>query len=354
MKPAQLCHWHAPAAHYLESWSDARAYDGTVSIVQPLIAPLYEGHSAHEIIALLTEMPTSPAHDLVREYWQSQRSEKDQAFEAFWETSLHDGLMAGTALPAISMALRSDFRPTGAQPPLRMPGHWRLCFVPILQSATANLPTMAGCRKLPSPLPAHLGQRRDVSPATAQQLGSYVRRLRDVCSLGGREAKGGVFIVPGHADNSVTLHLGYGRIARRESRRRAWIQRLSAAHLRRTLDCAQALQIKKTGKTYTFASAQHQYTIDFDGHPTDEESDTAFRRDLVQIATLDDFRKNPDFAQNESKQVEDHGPSLYPGFKYDGYAWGMSIDLNRCVGCNACVSRPASRKTILRSSAKIR
>ncbi len=69
-----LCHWHVPATHYLESWSDARAYDGTVSVTQPLIAPLYEGHSAHEIVALLTDDADKSAHDLVRDYWQSQRA----------------------------------------------------------------------------------------------------------------------------------------------------------------------------------------------------------------------------------------------------------------------------------------
>ncbi len=97
---AELCHWHAPGAHYLESWSDARAFDGTVGIVQPLIAPLYDGHTAHEVIALFTGDSGKSGHDLIREYWQSQRSEKDKAFEALWETSLHDGLMAGTTPPA--------------------------------------------------------------------------------------------------------------------------------------------------------------------------------------------------------------------------------------------------------------
>ncbi|MGB9233384.1 MAG: 4Fe-4S dicluster domain-containing protein, partial [Terriglobales bacterium] len=112
---------------------------------------------------------------------------------------------------------------------------------------------------------------------------------------------------------------------------------------------AAGLKITKTGESYSFASVQHQYNIDFDGHPsdaTDFASDTALRRDLVQIGTLDDFRKNPAFAQNESNQVDYHGPSLYPNFKYDGYAWGMSIDLNRCVGCNACVVACQSENNI--------
>ena len=100
---AEFCHWHAPAAHYLESWSDGRAFDGTIGIVQPLIAPLYGGHSAHEIIAAFTGDGAKSGHDLLREYWQGQRPEKGQSFpEVLWETSFHDGLIAGTALPVIS------------------------------------------------------------------------------------------------------------------------------------------------------------------------------------------------------------------------------------------------------------
>jgi molybdopterin-containing oxidoreductase family iron-sulfur binding subunit len=106
---AELCHWHAPAAHYLESWSDGRAFDGTVGIIQPLIAPLYDGHSAHEVIALFTGDAGKSGHELVRDYWQTQRPEKDKAFETLWETSLHDGLVAGTALPAITVSPRADF-----------------------------------------------------------------------------------------------------------------------------------------------------------------------------------------------------------------------------------------------------
>ena len=106
---AELCHWHAPAAHSLESWSDGRAYDGTVGIIQPLIAPLYDGHSAHEVLALFTGDSGTSGHDLIRNYWQGQRTEKDKAFEALWETSLHDGLIAGTALPAVSVSVSGGF-----------------------------------------------------------------------------------------------------------------------------------------------------------------------------------------------------------------------------------------------------
>ncbi|MGH9706131.1 MAG: 4Fe-4S dicluster domain-containing protein, partial [Candidatus Acidiferrales bacterium] len=182
-----------------------------------------------------------------------------------------------------------------------------------------------------------------VSPNTAKKLGvdagDYV-----ALSVAGREAKAGVWVVPGHADDSVTFHLGYGRW---RAGRVGTSTGFNANVLRTSgaLWSAQSLQLKKTGEKYAFASVQHQYTIDFEGHPAEDESVNAFRRDLVQIATLDEFHKNPSFAKNpEEEKTKDL--TLYPGFKYDGYAWGMTIDLNKCVGCNSCVVACQSENNI--------
>ena len=81
---AALCHWHIPAAHYLESWSDTRAYDGTVTIVQPLIAPLYGGKSAHEMLAAVSALPQRSAYDLVRDYWRTRSGKQEQDFDRWW------------------------------------------------------------------------------------------------------------------------------------------------------------------------------------------------------------------------------------------------------------------------------
>src|SRR5437870_8616952 len=111
---AELCQWHINEAHYLESWGDARAYDGTVSIIQPLIAPLYAGKSIGELVAVLAGEAEATGYDLVRSYWRKQHDAAD--FEMFWQRSLHDGWIAGTTftpkqvapkamnLPAISSA----------------------------------------------------------------------------------------------------------------------------------------------------------------------------------------------------------------------------------------------------------
>src|SRR5947209_1525700 len=94
-------HWHIPEAHYLETWSDCRAFDGTVTIQQPLVEPLYGGKSAHEIVSILQAKPDQSSHDIVKNYWQS-RLKGD--FEATWKTSLHDGVVAGTSASVINAA----------------------------------------------------------------------------------------------------------------------------------------------------------------------------------------------------------------------------------------------------------
>ena len=111
---ADLCHWHVPESHYLEAWSDARAFDGTASIVQPLIEPLYESKSVHEIMATLLGQPELGGHDIVRAYWKRQHRGPD--FEKFWRKSVHDGVVAGTALPVKNVSLALGLGPADAAP----------------------------------------------------------------------------------------------------------------------------------------------------------------------------------------------------------------------------------------------
>jgi len=342
---AELCHWHVNAAHFLEAWGDARAYDGTVGIMQPLIAPIYDGHSAHEIVAVLSGQAGKSGHDLVREYWQSQRPEKDKAFEVFWEKSLHDGLMAGTSLPVISVAQKggdakgeAQAEPSGSIKPLEIVFR---ADPAIFDGRFAN---SGWLQELPKPITKLTWDNAAMmSAATAQKLsvttGDYVK-----LQVGNSEAKVGVMVVPGHADDSVTLHLGYGRrragnVGTGTGFNANFIRASSAPWI------ATGLRVEKTGEKYYFAVTQHQYAIDLQGHPAEMESVEAFRRDLVRVATLDEFRKDPNFAKIP-EEVATKGLTLYPGFKYEGYSWGMAIDLNRCVGCNACVIACQSENNI--------
>jgi len=341
---SEFCHWHCPAAHSLESWSDGRAYDGTAGIVQPLIAPLYNGHSAHEIIALFTGDAGKSGHDIVKAYWQSQRTEKDKAFEALWEISLHDGVISGSALPAISVTPHADFVTLAkSSTPAADANALEAVFRPDPSVGDGEWANNGWLQELPKPVTRLTWDNAAmVSPGTAQQLGvttgDYV-----TLTLGGRAVKGGVFIVPGHADNSVTLHLGFGRTRGGNVGNgpgfNTYLLRTSGAPA-----IASGLQIAKTGDKYSFASLQQQYTIDVDNKKLEEESVAAMdqrgtetiNRGLVRIATFEEFKKDPDFAKFKDEE-ETKNLSIYPGFKYEGYSWGLSIDLNRCVGCNACV-----------------
>jgi molybdopterin-containing oxidoreductase family iron-sulfur binding subunit len=104
---SSLCHWHVPATHFLESWSDVRAYDGTASIVQPLIAPLYDGRSAHELLAALLDSPQRTAHEVVREHWKKSLGGSD--FETAWQVAVHDGVVPGSAFSPRDVSLSRDF-----------------------------------------------------------------------------------------------------------------------------------------------------------------------------------------------------------------------------------------------------
>ena len=99
------CHWHIPETHYLEAWSDVRAYDGTVTILQPLIAPLYEGKSSHEILAAFLGRGGEGTYDIVRNYWKAQKVTGD--FEIFWRTALHDGVVSGTTFQPKAVKLKA-------------------------------------------------------------------------------------------------------------------------------------------------------------------------------------------------------------------------------------------------------
>jgi len=343
---AELCHWHVPAAHFLESWGDARAYDGTASILQPLIQPLYDAHTPHQIIGLFTGDAGKSDHDLVHDYWQSQRPEKGRAFEVFWETSLHDGLLAGTAFPTISVAVRPDWASQAGAEPANGgdAGAMEIVFRPDPTIGDGEYSNNSWLQELPKPVTRITWDNAAmISPTTAQQMGlvtgDYIK-----LHLNDRYMEAGVFVVPGHADNSVTMHLGYGR--RRSGAIGTgpgfdgYLLRYAA-----TPWIARGLKIEKTDKTYYFAAMQEQHIIDVEGQTEEEESSNAFSRDLVRIATMDEFRKNPAFAQlREEEETKDL--TIYPGFKYDGYAWGMSIDLNRCIGCNACVIACQSENNI--------
>ena len=339
---SERCQWHVPEAHYLESWGDVRAYDGTITIQQPLIAPLYDGKTAHELLEVLLAPPQTGAatsvHDIVKARWKTRYTteHKDEAgFEAFWETSLHDGVVAGSALPEKKVALKIDRGILQTQPPKPAAGDLEIVFRPdpcVWDGAYSN---NGWLQELPKPLTQLTWDNAAmISPRTAARLGLASEDVV-ILEYQSRELRAAIWIMPGHADDSVTMHFGYGRS------RSGGISNFLGfnAYALRTSQApwfGAGLKIRKTGQQYELATTQFHHSIQANGKSADEPSIAAFDRDLVRIATLEEYKKDPTFAK-DSEEKSGQALTLYPKYAYQGYAWGMSIDLNRCTGCNACI-----------------
>ena len=327
---AELCQWHIPEAHYLESWSDARAYDGTISIIQPLIEPLYGGKSAHEVIGILAGQSSLAGHDLVRAYWQKQHTGAD--FDVFWRKSVHDGWIEGTtyapknaALKTASFAASQSAASNGVELNFRRDPS-------IYDGRFSN---NGWLQELPKPLTKLTWDNPImIGPAMAERL---KLNFKDVVELefNGKKTKGAIWIQAGHPDNSITVFLGYGRT-------RAGRIGTGTGYDAYPLRTSQVpwfgdgAKLTATGETYNLASTQ--------GYQSMETPDGS-ERPLVQERSLEEYKKEPNFAKEGDPPLD---LTLIPHFDYskETYSWGMAIDLNSCVGCNNCIVACQSENNI--------
>ncbi len=329
---AELCQWHINQAHELEGWGDARAYDGTVSIIQPLIAPLYNGKSTLECVSLLNSQSDATGYDLTRAYWQKQHASSD--FEAFWRKSLHDGWIDGTTAPAKQLAAKAFDRP-GPRMLDKLPIELNIRRDPTIYDGQFS--NNGWLQELPKPMTKLTWDNAVlIGPKMAERLQIKVEDVVEL-ELNGKKVTGPVWIQAGHPDNSVTVTLGYGR---RRAGRVGTAQGFDAYALRTTAApwIATGLQIRKTGETYKLASTQGYQSMDTPdgGH-----------RPLVRETTLAEYQKQPNFATEEEPEPAP-GLTLYKPYPYkeEDYAWGMAIDLNSCVGCNNCMLACQSENNI--------
>ncbi|MGO9933603.1 MAG: TAT-variant-translocated molybdopterin oxidoreductase, partial [Steroidobacteraceae bacterium] len=253
---AELCQWHVPEAHYLESWSDARAYDGTVSIVQPLIEPLYGGRTAHEVLAILAGQSGTTGHDLVQGYWQKQHVGVD--FDAFWRKSLHDGWIEGTTFAAKTVALKAANFPASQS---ASGAGTELNFRRDPSIYDGRFSNNGWLQELPRPLTKLTWDNPImIGPTMAERL---KLNFKDVAELefNGKQVRGPVWIQAGHPDNSITIFLGYGRTRAGRIGTGAGFD-VYPLRSSRALWFADGAKLTGTGEIYQLASTQGYQTME--------------------------------------------------------------------------------------------
>jgi MoCo/4Fe-4S cofactor protein with predicted Tat translocation signal len=315
---SELCHWHLPMTHYLETWSDCRAHDGTVTIMQPLIAPLYAGKSVHEVLTMLTDQPERSGYDIVKSYWNSQHTGAD--FEAWWRKAVHDGVVPNTALPVKAVAIRAGWAASLPQP--SGPQGLELVFRPDPAVYDGRFANNGWLQEFPRPITQITWDNAAfMSPATAHEKGVVTSDLVEL-EYRGYKMRAPVSIQPGHADGSVTVHLGYGRTRAGHVGTRIGF---NAYGMRTSTALWQdfGLNVRKVGSDYLLVSIQDYHALDT-------------RRHIIETAAIEEYRRNPNVIQ-ESAEAPPRELTLYPEYRYDKYAWGMAIDLTACTGCGACV-----------------
>ncbi len=313
------CSWRVAASHPFECWGDGRARDGTASIAQPLIAPLFESACLVDLLAAFLDEGDLGAARVVQRHWRART--QAASFETEWERWLAEGVVPGTVAPEETPALRwRHVADALAMAPAPAPGI-ELGFVADYKVHDGRFAGNAWLQELPEPITKITWDNAAyVSPATARRLGLGNGEIAQV-ALGERTLEAPVWILPGHADEALTLPLGYGRTVESPVGRGvgfdAWRLRTAGAP-----GFQGGAAVKGSGRMHHFASTQSHFAME--GRP------------LALDFTM--------------KEWVDHGPDelaelrgplatlLRPvDYSQETYKWGMAVDLGRCTGCSACV-----------------
>jgi molybdopterin-containing oxidoreductase family iron-sulfur binding subunit len=371
---AEFCQWHVPETHFLEAWGDARSFNGVASVMQPLIGPLFGGRSAHDLLEAFMQGTQRPGYEIVRAYWAAHRPKGDGNFEEFWRQSLNDGVIKGTELPVKPATLQSGWSAKNL-PAVRAeaatPDNMEIVFRPDPTLYDGRFANNGWLQELPRPLSRLTWDNAAfVSPKTAEKLGvasdiklgwhggEHGKAFAPIVEVrsGSASERFPVWVMPGHADDAVTLHLGGGRT--RAGKVGNTDGRFNAYKLR-TADLpwwGGGGRVNKTGEEFTLACIQYHHGI------TDPAEKQYKERHIVRHAKYEEYKEHPDFARHEAAEAKEHSTHPNPErllpnvkeedrpkigrmpltlygdeWKYPRYKWGMAIDLSSCTGCSACV-----------------
>jgi molybdopterin-containing oxidoreductase family iron-sulfur binding subunit len=313
---SELCQWVIPEAHPFEAWSDAPSYDGTMTIMQPLISPLYGGKSAHEILVAFTETPEMSGYEIVRNYWSSKHTGAD--FETWWKRSVHDGLIKDSAPAAVNATAKL----VAAQPAPSGGDGYEISFQADPYILDGRYGNNAWLQEVPRPVTRLTWDNAVViSKKTADDL-KLEDEDRVEVTVNGYSVWGSVWRVPGQPDGAIGLSLGYGQTRQGRAANGAGFDVYPLRTVKSPTYTTGA-KVRKMGERFRLAAVQHHFLME--------------GREPVKTASLAEYKTDPIFAQKES-EIPPKGLTIFPQeWEYKGYAWGMAIDLTSCVGCNACV-----------------
>ncbi len=314
--------WHLPQTHELETWSDARAFDGTATVMQQMIEPFYNGISAHQVLAAILGDTDSGPLELVQATYQDQVQDD---FDAFWRQTVYQGTVNGTAFKPLQPKLRANAL-AGAQVAPAGEG-LEVAFRLDPNILDGRYSNNGWLQELPKPFSKLTWDNTAmIAPALAERQGLSNGDMVRV-TVGQRNLTLPVWLTPGQADNLIVMHLGYGRKNAGHIGTDVGFD-VNALRTTATYWHAAGAQLTPTGDHYTLASTQMHHSLDTKG---------VENRHIIRHGTLAELKAEPEHP-HFVHPVEHPESDLYSNFSYPGSKWGMVVDMNVCTSCNACVT----------------
>jgi MoCo/4Fe-4S cofactor protein with predicted Tat translocation signal len=325
---SKLTTWHVPQAHFLESWGDASADDGVTAIIQPLIAPLHDGLTESELVERFTG-GSRQAYDLVRSTWAG-KLDVAGVFETGWRRALHEGVIPNTASASVAAAPT----PVNVANLIRMyaapaKDGFEITFHPDSHAWDGRFANNGWMQEMPDQMTKQTwGNAALLSSSTAQKLGVTDGDFIEIKTRDGHSAKLSALIAPGQADDSIAVTFGQGRTE-------GMNQKIFEVD---GLIGVDTYPLRSSGAFYVSVGAA---AVKADGHQeiarTQEHHTIPKGREILREGSLVQFKQNPRFAPEKIETPRLNLWSENDDVKYDGLKWGMTIDLNSCTGCNACM-----------------